>query len=236
MRKYNKNSMNEKRDNWSKIEIIGKILGGILLPFVIFFVGTNINIQQKRIEQNQKDIDRVSSIIKSLSSENKREKELTLEFAKYLAQTQQFPEELLPVFINAINSETDLNLAQEATKVLEVAAETNETISNEVEKIKSDKTPLIYIQYKSASSYSKALQIQKILLSKGYKSPGIEQVEKAKLNGNDLRYFNNSSDEVAVINQLLDLIEPIIGETKIYDVSDRYKGEIKPYTYEIWIE
>jgi hypothetical protein len=228
--------MNEKRDNWSKIDVIGKILGGILLPFVIFFVGTNINIQQQRKEQNQKNIDRVSSIIKSLSSENKREKELTLVFAKFLAQKKQFPEELFPVFLNVINSETDFDLAQEATNVLTVVGQTNEVVSNEVKNLKSDKTPLIYIQYKNDSSYTKAVQIHKILLSEGYRSPGIEHLEKAILKGNDLRYFSNSSEEVAFSNQLIKLIKPIIGEPKIYDMSERYKGEIKPFTYEIWIE
>ncbi|MCX5752564.1 MAG: hypothetical protein NTW97_02825 [Candidatus Krumholzibacteria bacterium] len=102
------------RDSWAKLDILAKALGALLIPIIIFFVGhqytseqAKSSSEQRALEQKALDVqhetDRVTLLLTHLSSTNPTEQKLALAFVEYLAHSDQFPPEFLPVVINTLN-------------------------------------------------------------------------------------------------------------------------------------
>lgn len=83
------------KDIWDKIEIIGTICGGILIPIAVVFVGNIISKQKTKKEHLNQEASRISDFIKHLSSDNENERIIALKCAQYLKSKNQLPEELL---------------------------------------------------------------------------------------------------------------------------------------------
>jgi hypothetical protein len=102
----------EPRDKWSKAEVVSKAVGGILLPVILLYVGNLYTSRQEaannarlahdqKNELAQRNADRVTTFLNHLSSNNPTERKLTLQVIAYLAEVNEFPEELLTVVISS---------------------------------------------------------------------------------------------------------------------------------------
>ncbi|HAW82134.1 MAG TPA: hypothetical protein DEO59_03285 [Balneola sp.] len=108
--------MDEIKDIWDKLEIIGSLASGILIPFAIFLVGFLYNKRREKSELLDRESERISRYLQHLTSSNEKERLAALQIAKYLKNKKQLPNEL----ISAIEtlSITDEYTGQVATDLL----------------------------------------------------------------------------------------------------------------------
>lgn len=92
----------DKRNGWSKAEIIAKILGAVVIPIVIVAVGHLFIAQRERADQARREVEQITRISTQLSSENTKERRLALGLLKYYKQANKFPNELAPALRNMI--------------------------------------------------------------------------------------------------------------------------------------
>jgi len=125
----------EPRDKWSKAEVVSKAVGGILLPVILLYVGNLYTSRQEtannaRLDHDQKNelaqrnADRVTTFLNHLSSNNPTERKLTLQVIAYLAEVNEFPEELLTVVISSADDK-DPEVAREGSSALARVAASN---------------------------------------------------------------------------------------------------------------
>ena len=114
------------KKEYNVLDVASKI-GSLLIPIFIFYFGYRIQRQQAQdndnmqkqqaiYNANQQNIDRIASLLKSLSSSNLEERKLAVIFAKTLATDNTFPQELLPVMVYITN--TDSSYASSAYDVI----------------------------------------------------------------------------------------------------------------------
>src|SRR5215472_8293119 len=125
----------EPRDKWSKAEVIGKTIAGIFLPIILLYLGNMYASKQEKAnearlahdqkaEMAQRNADRVGTFLNHLASNNPTERKLTLQVVSYLAQTNEFPEELLTVVISTVDDK-DPDVAREGSMALAQVAQSN---------------------------------------------------------------------------------------------------------------
>jgi len=168
---------NEPRDGWDIFDIITKAAGALLLPIFILVASDWYTTQQKnsdyaRLAQQkeaddaQRNTDRVTLLLTHLASNNPKERLLTVHFIEYLAQTKQFPADLLPIVLNSVNDE-NVEVAHTASHVLTQAVTTNPELAKSVER--------------SAETSS---ETKKTVLKAATFSPGLKQaIDISKLQG-----------------------------------------------------
>jgi hypothetical protein len=128
----------ELRDRWDKFDIIIKAIGTLLLPIIILIASNRFTTQQKmadaarltqqsNIDAAQRNADRMALLLTHLASENPRERLLAVSFVEYLAQTNQFPQELLPIVLNSVN-DNNTQVAHAASHALTQAVKLNPTL------------------------------------------------------------------------------------------------------------
>jgi hypothetical protein len=143
----------EKRDGWSKLDIITKAVAGILLPVIILIVGHWLTVQQQKAnearlqqqkeadqatrdqqreaEQAQRNADRISTYLNHLASTNPKERKLALQVMSYLADNNQFPKELVGAVIASLDDK-DKEVARLSAETLTQAAKSDPQIAQEV--------------------------------------------------------------------------------------------------------
>ncbi|HEY0003970.1 MAG TPA: peptidoglycan-binding domain-containing protein [Pyrinomonadaceae bacterium] len=121
------------RDN---LDLILKILTGVLIPLTIVIVGQLVTRQQQRdsdasLKQQresdlaQRNADRAANLLKSLSSENVRERQLAVRVVAHLLSQNQFPAELGPALISVSLTDPDPEVARVASESLPQAYQSN---------------------------------------------------------------------------------------------------------------
>ena len=137
--------MSEPRDLWSKAEIVFTAIGAVILPIVLFIVGTSLTrqqeaaadaarMQQEAAAQAAREAERLTGLLQPLASENERERRLAIEVAGYLAKTNQLPLELYPVLVSIVRSEGQSSgIAQEASQVLASVEEKNPELRTQIQ-------------------------------------------------------------------------------------------------------
>jgi len=134
---------NEARDPWTKFDMIVKAMAALLLPIVILIASQwytkqqkdaeNARLaQQKAADEIQHKIDRVTTLLTQLASENTRQRLLALKFIEYLAQSHEFPEELLPALIGVVDDK-DEEVADAAAHTLAQVITLNPNLAKSVE-------------------------------------------------------------------------------------------------------
>ena len=124
--------MPTSRDGWDKFDIITKALGGLLLPALIFMLGSAYNPHQKEAEEARVKADRIALLLPHVTSANAKERTITLQVMGYLASTNQFPKELLPILLNGVNDSDDA-IATESAKVLATAVTQDSSLARSVQ-------------------------------------------------------------------------------------------------------
>lgn len=103
----------DKRDAWSKLEIVAKTFGAIVISIVIVAVGHLLTTQRERTDRARLEAERIARLSTQLSSESPNERRLALELLKYDRRVGKLPKELVPVLQSVIISD-ELPLAVDA--------------------------------------------------------------------------------------------------------------------------
>ena len=107
---------------------MAKTLGALLIPLIILIVGhqytseqSDSNNKQRAIElqalDDQHETDRMTLLLAHLSSTNPTEQKLALAFVEYLAHSDQFPAEFLPIVISTL-SDRDTTVVRATSQAL----------------------------------------------------------------------------------------------------------------------
>ncbi len=109
--------MDNPKDLWDILLVIGGFISGIFIPLSIFWVGHRYNKQLEVNSSKEREAERISKFLVHFSSENEQEKLLALSIADYLYQENQLPRELIKA-IQTISSTDDSTAGIFATKLL----------------------------------------------------------------------------------------------------------------------
>lgn len=181
-----------QKKEYDILDIASKI-GSLLIPIFIFYFGyriqrqqaqdnDNVQKQQAINNANQQNIDRIASLLKSLSSSNPEERRLAVIFAKTLATDNTFPQELLPVMVYITNTDSSYaSGAYEVIKTMRSSAQNKKDkkliskIDNEIsqsfkeKQVNYETNPSIDLFYngeKFTNSKPLALKVSKLLKQK----------------------------------------------------------------------
>lgn len=199
--------METKRDKWSKADVLVRLVSTLLIPVVIFIIGNKIGEQQAEADREQRNSDRIALLLKSLGSENERERHLAISFSRHLAESGKFPPELLHVIEDIILSgKESRDNSRGAVEVLASAAEHDPDIARNISNTIRKLPPRVFIQIKNESQRPFAREIADILMREGFKVPGIERVKKEfRLLESELRFFR--SDEQKEAHHITEIIQ-----------------------------
>jgi hypothetical protein len=217
------------------IEIVSKVCT-ILIPVVLFYFGNQFKQAQDAEIKEQQNYNRITTLLKSLSSENVLERKLAIEFSKDLANAGNFPLELLSVMDEV--SATDTNASKDAQAVINIVSEKAKTENNTAveeivkEVVKSSRTK-IYLQIPKGYNDKSAVKLMNGLKSEGFNVLGIERVDVNKTpKNNEIRYFKDSDHDNAI-----NISESIIRKginVKVQRIRG-FENKINGSQLEIWL-
>ncbi len=127
----------EAKSNWKEnVDLLLKILSGVLIPVTIVVAGHLVARQQEEsnaasLKQQQeaalaeRNADRAANLLKSLASDNVRERQLAVRVIEHLIQNNNFPPELGPALIAVSLSDADPEVARVASEALPQAYKAN---------------------------------------------------------------------------------------------------------------
>ena len=221
------------------LDVLSKV-GSIIIPILIFYFGYKIQQQQNDYNKEQQKINRVTSLLKSISSENENERNVAFAFSKYLVASNDFPNELVPVFEDLMK--TDTNLSVNAQQVLEVVktkavSENNVKLADKIEKAIQSVTPRIYIHISKEEEREKALILADSLKIMGFIVPGIEKRDYSLKQASEFRYFKKDEREKA--SEIVKIINDLNSEIKMtlkYISGYENSTTIRQFHFEIWLD
>src|SRR5712692_5473219 len=107
---------------------IAKLLTAVLVPVAIFLVGNHYTAQKDSSDREQRNLDRISGLIKNLASENLSERLIAINYITFLAQKQEAPADLVPLLIASVEKKPDSPEGRAAATALRTI-ETNKSLS-----------------------------------------------------------------------------------------------------------
>lgn len=228
--------MSEQRDGWSKAEVVSKIVSALFLPIVLLWLGTWFNDQQKKSEEiknsAESSANRLTTMLKSLASDNPRERLLATKVMMYFGTHDQLPSELVPALVEIAAGDPNKEVSDSAFQSLTTAAQTDRKLAPTIEKALGALPARVYIQIAGPTQRAKAKQIQQELIDHGLLVPGIEDVSgKADIPKNtNVRYFNDQDKATA---------ETVVGILHSNGIASAYPYRVsgrsaRPGTLEIW--
>jgi len=228
--------MPEQRDGWAKAEVISKIIAALILPLVLVALGAWLSKQQREADTTrstaESNANRLTTMLKSLSSDSTRERLLATKVTEYFGKNNQLPGELVPVLLEIAAKDPNKEVSDSAFQSASAVAETNKDLAPTIVKALNAIPARIYIQIASETQREKAGQIRAKLIEKGFLVPGIENISgKAEVPKNtNVRYFNDLDKSPA--ETIADLLHSVgISKAFAYAVSDQ---KARPGTLEIW--
>jgi hypothetical protein len=226
-----------KNDTGKTIETISKICT-ILIPFVLYYLGNEFSKIQAANNKEQQNFDRVTVLLKSLSSENQMEKKLAIKFSQGLADKGDFPIELISVMNDVqendtVNSKTAQNVMVTMNQMAK--NDKNLNVQKKVEEAVKGSPARVYTQIAVGYNLKTAKAIVTTLKSTGYNMLGIERVNinNSPLN-NEVRYFK-ASDKLGA-EKLAGNLSKILGNTINAKHIGGYENTIIGTQLEIWLK
>lgn len=189
-----------KTDASKWMDIIAKF-ATIIIPVILFYFGNEIKKSQDADNKEQQNYNRVTTLLKSLSSDNPLERRLAINFAQGLANSGNFPPELLSVITEV--SSTDSVLSKQADKIINTVSQqaiaSNDTlVQQQVKQAVANIPTKVYIQIPRSFDINQAKQLYNNLKSLGYNMQGIEHVDSTALpKNNQVRFFKKSDAQQA---------------------------------------
>lgn len=229
--------MTDSKTDVSKwMDIVAKLCT-ILIPVILFYFGNEIKKSQDADNKEQQNYNRVTTLLKSLSSDNALERRLAVSFAQGLANSGDFPPELLSV-ITAVSS-TDSALSKQADKIINTLSQkaiaSNDTSAQQQIKQAVASSPVkVYIQIPRSFDINEAKQLYGNLKNQGYNMFGIEHVDTSSLpQNNEVRFFKRSDAQQA------GALSDYINNTGNFQTKAKYipgyENKITGSQLEIWL-
>ncbi len=225
------------KDGWDRFSIIGSILGSILIPFMVLFVGNLLSEQQEKSSQIARQAQQLGMLIDHLSSENPRERKIAMDIANFLAKNDQIPKELIPALIDSVVTDESAIVAKAASEVLAEVEKQDAKLKEQIQQGVVGLPPRIYFhiihesQRKSAEKLAAELttKLSSIRLS----VPGVTKRHGPAIS--QLRFFKQ--EEKAEAGQIAEVIKKIGVDVELIDLSKQYQNSthIRPRHYELWL-
>ena len=225
------------KDRWEKIEIIGSVIGGVLIPVAIFLAGFVISMADQESAKTKAQADRLTELIEHLSSDNQKEQQIAVEVANYLAEKKQLPGVLVPTLTRIATQSDNSETAQAATQAVIRVAQQDSNTAQAVKEAFSNVPPRVYFHISKEGQRSEARDIEtkleKAMKDIGLVVPGVELRPGPK--DTELRYFKKAEKEEA--QSIVSVLSQLGINAKLIDLSKRYENStgIRPRHYELWL-
>ncbi|RXH57111.1 hypothetical protein [Granulicella sibirica] len=170
----------------SKSKAIREWIAGLLLPVAIFAY----TLSKDRADEQQRELDRVATIIKSLGSTSEAERSLARSYITYLSRHNEAPQEALDLL--------QANYATASTPAESAAIrQTIETVQQQDTK-QAPNTPSVvnnlpykvFLQIRDNDDRPTAVLVQRALIANNILAPGIELVADHGPDKNTVFYFH----------------------------------------------
>lgn len=111
-------------DGWAKADILARILitllASILIPILIFYLGNRISEQQRVDNEKRRNLDRVTTLLKHLSSNDESEMVLAMKVCEHLVKEKQFPFEIAIHICDTASIHKNRNIQIAAIQLLDI--------------------------------------------------------------------------------------------------------------------
>lgn len=183
----------------STSKAIREWIAGLLLPVAIFAY----TLSKDRADEQQRELDRVATIIKSLGSSSEAERSLARSYITYLARHNEAPQEALELL--------QANYATAATPAESAAIrQTIETVQQQDTRLSPAQSVVnnlpykVFLQIRDNDDRPTAVLVQRALIANGIIAPGIELVADHGPDKNTVFYFHPEDlKEAQAISQKL---------------------------------
>ncbi len=231
--------MEKNRDFWSKIEVVSKIIGAILIPLTIFLVGQKFNEEKEIANKNQRDFQNTIELLKLCNSENDKLRLSGFNYAEYLQRKNLLDEELIPILSRVQSEEKNSETAIKTGEVFE-KIKSNFDKNPIVNDLDSDLVTRVYFHINQENQRGNANRLKSFLESKrndfknGLNVPGIE-LKDYSFQISQLRVFKK--EEIELANKIADVVNKFERiSIQVVDLSERYpNSNIRPRHFEIWL-
>lgn len=229
--------MEGKKDIWSKIELISKIIGAILIPLTIFWVGHKFNSEKEQANKHQRDFQNTMELLKLCNSENEYLRLAGFNYAEYLQEKELLDDGLIPILSRVQAEESDSETAIKTGKILE-EIKSNSLQIDVIEDLDANLFSRIYFHINNENQRESARKIKSLIESKerefeeGISIPGIE-LKEYNFKESQIRVFKPEEIELAL--KIIKIIEVSGYQLELVDLSSRYpNSRIRPRHFEIW--
>lgn len=228
--------MTEPRDGWSKADIVLKAIASVALPIAVFWFGHQVALHQQAAAEANLKIERLTSMLGSLASENERERRIAIEVAGYLGKIEQLPLELIPVLLTIARDDPSAATAKAASSALSNIEASNTDLKKQIERDLSVLPARIYFHISSSSQRENAQDLRERLVSalgSDFSVPGIERRDGPT--SSELRFFKKAEEDEA--NRIAKMLKDLGLSVAVRDLSNRYEDSksIRPRHYELWL-
>ncbi|MEO6833255.1 MAG: hypothetical protein ABI378_12030 [Chitinophagaceae bacterium] len=222
------------------LEVTAKI-AGILTPVILFIFTQQVNSAQnkhnedvRKTAEQQQDLNRVATLIKSLASPDSIEREYAIVFAGVLIDQKRFPVEMYTALGLAAKKDTALNdKISVYLDTLRSQSIGDAAATKQVSKARAYVTR-IALEYPKGSYTTEAVKTYVDKLSgMGYKVDAPEIIFEP-IRQTMLKYYYKA--EAAPVTKLIEDLSSVgIQATAVYVNGFETTGTVKPYTYELWL-
>lgn len=236
--------MSEQRDFWGKLEIASSIIGGIFLPLMIWWVGSELENQERESDQAQLELDREQSesqlkadralaMLDLLTDANPQKRLLAAKTAEYLNESNQLPEELWPVFVEVGRNDTNEAVAQSVAMLVQLKADSDSAFKAEINEALAETDPTVYVHYSLPLQSKLAQRVGKDLRAAGFTVP---RPDRKRMSGNKIHVRIFREDEMTEGSKVAEALNAagIPAETQ-YVKGYEDKPDLLDRTYEVWI-
>ena len=162
-------------------------IAGLLLPLTIFVY----TYQKDKSDGQQRELDRITTVIRSLGSTSQEERSLARSYVQYLAQKGQAPPEVVTLLSSNVSTASTPTESAAAVRALQVVQKADPTLAQLVQNAVNDLPVRLYLQIRSENDRPTAEQVQKLLSAKDLTLPGVEVVSVGP-DTSEIRYFHST--------------------------------------------
>jgi hypothetical protein len=220
-----------------RIESISKILAAIVVPVLLWWLGTSYNDRQQQMEERritaENSASRLTTLLKNLSSESLRERQIATKIAEYFAKNNQLPPELIPVLIEISLTDPNRSVSSGAVQSLAAAGDSNKTLAPAIKQALAELPDRVYIHIRDEQQREQAKKLSSVLEQNGFLVPGIERVASGPKR-TEVRYFL-PEQQAQGAKKISDIVAQTIGEPVVPTQIRGYEGKVNSKQFEIWL-
>ena len=234
--------MSEKRDIWSKVEIVSSVVGGILLPIIVWWVGNALEQQQAESDAAQLALDRQQAedelrteraitLVEHMSSDNDRERLLAAKTAKSLYDKKLLPDELWEVFVEVAKSDPNPEVVAAITETLMARSDVDTAFADDVEDAFDELPIRVFIHYPTPAHKSLAESIATLLEKQGYE---VRPLDLKPMSGSSVKVLAFRPEELDLAEATVDLLSAD-NHTATPEIRKGFENQTRFRQLEIWI-